>query len=99
MDNSATRVTHGFTMISSNLNFFNSTVNFSEGFADKLRLEKLDTAFFNLYLGSSIEMGRNTTISNLVALNQAVLSAYSLSNVNIHSGVVFINNTALSSTG
>ena len=99
LDNSAIRVSHGFTLITSKLDFFNSTVNFSQGFADTLSLKKLDTAFFSLFLGSYIQIGRNTTISNMVALNQAVLSAYSLSEVNIHSGVNFINNTALSSTG
>lgn len=68
-------------MITSELKFFSSKVEFSEGFADTLDLEKVDTAFFNLFLGSKVTIGNDTEIRNLQALNQAVLSAFSLSSV------------------
>ena len=52
-DNYAVIVNHGITMISSNLEFVNSNVTFSDEFADSLKdedLKKLDTGFFSLFL-------------------------------------------------
>ena len=98
-DNSATQVNHGITMITSQIEFYNSTVSFSDGFAETLDLSKLDCGFFNLFLSSTIRIGRNTEIRNLRALNQAVLSAFSLSSVYVEDEVRFINNTAISSSG
>ena len=85
-DNFANIVNHGITMITSNLEFVNSNVNFSEKFTEYLTdemLSKLDTGFFSLFLNSAITIGDNTRISNLKALNQAVLSAQSMSSVYI----------------
>ena len=68
---------HGITMITSTLVVKNCTIYFSEGFADTLDLSSVDTGFFNLFLTSKLYLQDNTTIKNLVALNQAVISAIS----------------------
>lgn len=68
-NNYAQFVNHGITMITSEIEFFNSTVSFSDGFADNLDLSKLDCGFFSLFLSSKITIGQNTEIRNLVALN------------------------------
>ena len=81
MDNAATFVNHGITMITSKTEFYNSTVTFSDGFSDSLDLTKLDCGFFSLFLSSTLILGNQTHISNLEALNQAVIAAFSLSNV------------------
>ena len=78
---------------------YNSTVTFTDGFADNLDLSKLDCGFFNLFLASKITIGQNSEISNLVALNQAVLSAFSLSSVYVSEDVRFFNNRATSLAG
>jgi hypothetical protein len=57
LDNSATFVNHGITMITSTIEFYNSTVSFSPGFADTLDLSKLDCGFFSLFLSSVITIG------------------------------------------
>ena len=91
-DNSATFVNHGITMITSETEFYNSQVTFSPGYSDNLDLQKLDCGFFSLFLSSTIRIGNKTKISNLKALNQAVLSAFSLSNVFVSNDVQFLNN-------
>ena len=68
-------------MITSNLDFVNSTITFTEGFADNLDLTMIDTGFFGLFLSSNITIRDHSRISNLQALNQAVLSAQSMSSV------------------
>ena len=65
LDNAADEVNHGITLINSNLKFFSSKVEFSEGFADTLNLSKVDTAFFSLFLGAEVIIGNNTVIRNL----------------------------------
>ena len=69
IDNSATFVNHGITMITSMTEFYSSEVTFTEGYSDKLDLEKLDCGFFSLFLSSTIHIGNNSKISNLQALN------------------------------
>ena len=86
-------------MIKSNLEFYGSTVLFTEGFSDGLPLERVDTGFFILFLGSTLKMGQNTTIKNLKAQNQAVISAFSLSNVYFEGGVSLFNNKAMDQAG
>ena len=71
-DNSAQIVNHGITMITSKLEFVNSEVKFTDEFAatlDDVRLNKLDTGFFSLFLSSTIYISDHTYISNLKALN------------------------------
>ena len=68
-NNSADIVNHGITMITSNLEFVNSTITFTKEFSDKLELSKLDTGFFSLFLSSKIYITDNSRISNLKALN------------------------------
>ena len=98
-DNSALFVNHGITLITSTLEMRESNVTFTEGFAETLDLERLDTGFFNLFLASKLHIKDNTIISNLKALNQAVLSAISQSNVYISNNVKFLNNTLSSEKG
>ena len=62
-------------------------------------MSKLDCGFFSLFLSSTLYLGQQSELSNLKALNQAALSAYSMSNVYISEDVRFINNTVLSATG
>ena len=98
-DNSALLVNHGITMITSTLVMSNCTVFFSEGFAETLNLQQVDTGFFNLFLTSKLYIQNNTVIKNLYALNQAVLSAISQSSVYISGDVRFIDNKSKSSKG
>ena len=98
-DNYGQKINHGITMITSNLEFYNSEVSFSKIFASRLELAKLDTGFFSLFLGSKIYLGRNTNITNLKAMNYAVLSAFSLSSVFIEDNVNFIGNIAQNPSG
>ena len=56
-DNYAQFVTHGITLISSQLWVSATNImftNFGRKKIDALVLDKLDTGFFNLYLGSEI---------------------------------------------
>ena len=78
VDNAAEIVNHGITMITSSLDFANSTVTNSEEFSATLTdeaLSSVDTGFFSLFLSSTITIRDHAKISNLKALNQAVLSA------------------------
>ena len=68
-NNRADYVNHGITLITSKLEFYNSTVSFSPGFADNLDLSRLDAGFFSLFLGSNITIGESTEIRDLVAQN------------------------------
>ena len=56
-DNYATKINHGITMITSNLEFYSSNVSQTDELLQQLDLSKLDTGFFNLYLGSNIYLG------------------------------------------
>ena len=65
-------------MISSNLIVANTLIyNEKVMPAELFDTSKVDTGFFNLYLGSSLELCNNTVIRNLTAQNCAVLSAIS----------------------
>lgn len=86
-------------MITSQTEIYNSTVTFSPGFADKLDLSKLDCGFFSMFLGSKLTLAQNSEISNLQALNKAVLCAFSQSSVFVSDSVTFRNNVALSASG
>lgn len=102
VDNKAEIVNHGITMITSNLDFVNSTVTNTEEFAQTLTskaLAKVDTGFFSLFLSSSITLRDNSVISNLKALNQAVLNAQSMSSVYVRNEVYFVDNLSTNSAG
>ena len=99
LDNSALKTNHGITMIASTLELYNSTISFSAKFADGLNKTNVDYGFFALFLGSTITIAKNSQIRNLVALNQAVLGAFSLSSVFVSENVRFLNNKATSSLG
>lgn len=95
IDNSAVIVNHGITMITSKLEFVNSNVTFTNEFAESLTIEKLsklDTGFFSLFLNSAVYITDGTRLDNLRALNQAVLSAQSMSSVYVSNGVHFTRN-------
>ena len=98
-DNYANLVNHGVTMITSKLNMKNCTIFFSEGFPETLDVLSVDTGFFNLFLTSNLTIQDHTTIKNLKALNQAVLSAISQSSVYIANDVFFLDNESHSSKG
>ena len=98
-NNSALISNHGINMITSTTEVYNSTVNFDPKFAEKLDLKKLDCGFFSMFLGSTLHLAKNSEISNLKALNRAVLCAFSQSNVYVSEDVRFINNTAESAIG
>lgn len=101
-DNYAHQVTHGITLISSELTVRSTTINFSDDFNSKLallNLGKLDTGFFNLYLGSQLNLSQQTEVRNLVAKQQSVLAASAQSSVIISDGVKFINNNSNSPDG
>ena len=89
-------------MITSYLEFVRSNVTFTEELSGEEideSIAKLDTGFFSLFLNSQITIRDNCRISNLRALNEAVLSAQSMSSVTISNEVYFLNNKALSSKG
>ena len=92
-NNYAQYVTHGITLITSNLKISNSKIRFEkechygfdfgtvtfvkicseyDDFFSRLKLEKLDTGFFNLYLTSYALITENTVIEDLLAQKQAV---------------------------
>ena len=84
VDNWAAAVTHGITLISSELYVDATQISFTEAGKAKvlaLKLDRVDTGFFNLYLGSSVWLSNNTEVRNLVAQTQSVLSAISQSSV------------------
>ena len=66
-DNSALYVNHGLSLITAKLEIRESTISFTEGFAETLNLERLDTGFFDLFLGSTLYIKDNSVISNLKA--------------------------------
>ena len=99
VDNWAESVNHGITLKNSNLEFTSSTVSFTDEMKDHERSGKTLAGFFSLFAESYIVIGKDTIFSNLKAKNQAVLSAYDLSEVIIQDGVKFLNNKALNSEG
>ena len=79
-DNYSLYVTHGITLISSTLFVESTTISFSPTFLDQIiqmNLDKVDTGFFNLYLGSDLHLSQGTVVSGLTALKWSVLSAIS----------------------
>ena len=98
-DNVAAVSNHGINMITSKTEIYNTTIEFSEGTADALDLQKVDCGFFSLFLGSHLDLGKSSTIKNLRALNSAVLCAFSQSELMVFDDVNFINNSVLSQSG
>ena len=96
VDNFASAITHGITMFSSKLTIDETDIRFSSNELN-LKLTKLDTGFFNLHLGSELRLS-NTLIENIKASKQAVLGAFSQSQVFIRD-VDIIGNEAVSLDG
>ena len=66
-DNFSMLVNNGITLISSVLTVSNSLIQSVREIPTGFDVTKVDTGFFNLYLGSSLDMGQNTIIRNLTA--------------------------------
>ena len=64
----------------------------------RLKLEKLDTGFFNLYLTSYALITENTVIEDLLAQKQAVAYVIGKSRLVTSKNVLFINNAVISVT-
>jgi hypothetical protein len=65
----------------------------------KLALDKLDTGFFNLYLGSELYLSSGTEVRNMRGKKMSVLSAISQSSVYTSDDVRFIDNISGSKSG
>ncbi len=102
VDNFAQTVTHGVTMIASEVFVEGTQIQNTEPFykyiLDK-KLEKVDTGFFNLYLSSELHISKNTEIRSLIGTKQAVLYAGSQSSVFTAAGVTIINCEATAGGG
>ena len=72
-------------MISATTEIYQSMIEFSlekqNQRRDKGYMERIDTGFFSLLLSSNLTVGNDTTVLNLMALNNAFLSAASMSSV------------------
>ena len=64
-----------------------------------MKLEKVDTGFFNLYLASELFLSDKTEVRNLLAQKQSVLSAISQSSVHASRDVRFIDNETGAANG
>ena len=70
IDNYARYVTHGITLIQSDMFVESTLIKFTPGGLEKIiamDLEKLDTGFFNLYLGSKLHLSKGTVIRDMTA--------------------------------
>jgi hypothetical protein len=94
VDNFANQVTHGLTMIASEVFVESSQIYNTEAFLDELwakNLDKVDTGFFNLYLSSQLHISNQTEIRRITAQKQSVLNAVSQSSVFTSDGVSIID--------
>ena len=69
VDNYAQTVTHGMTMIASEVFVEGTKILNTEPFYEFIsnkKLEKVDTGFFNLYLSSELDISKNTEIRSLI---------------------------------
>lgn len=95
-------MTHGITLISSELLVESTKIHFTEAGLAKvhsLSLDKLDTGFFNLYLESSLTLSKKTVVQNMTGQKMAVLTAISQSSVYTESDVLFIDNNTANKDG
>ena len=92
LDNIGHGSNHGINMITSTAEIYNSTITYSDKSINLFDVQNIDCGFFSMFLGSHLSLGRNTEISKLNALNQAVLCAFSQSTLNITDGVRFFDN-------
>ena len=100
VDNFATYVTHGVVLIKSQMEIASTSIYFTDDLLSRLKnIQKLDTGFFQLQLGSTLTLRSNSIIENVIAQKQSVLSAQSKSNIFISDNVVIQNNKAISTTG
>ena len=80
LDNYAHTVTHGFTMVESDVFLEKTRISNSERMLAKLhslRLDSVDTGFFNMYQGSMLFISNQSEIRSQIAQKQAILSAIS----------------------
>lgn len=102
LDNYAHTVTHGFTMVESDVFLVNTRISNSDSMLTKLhtlRLDSVDTGFFNMYQGSRLFISDQSEIRNQIAQKQAILSAISQSSFYVSDGVSFSNNTSFNKEG
>ena len=68
-------------MISATTEVYNSVIRFTpeeaKRRAESEEMRRVDTGFFSLFLTSNLKLGEGTVIENLIALNNAVMSAVS----------------------
>ena len=89
-------------MISSKMDVVKTNISFTPEMLANVNswpLDKLDTGFFNLYLGSELTLRDNTEINSLTAQKQSVLSAISQSNVYMYNDVRFVQSNSASTDG
>ena len=80
LDNYSRYVTHGVTLITSEITVEATKISFSDEMNKKIKglhLQNLDTGFFNLYPNSVLFLTNKTEVMNLTAQRQSVLSAIS----------------------
>jgi len=102
IDNYAHEVSHGFTMVATEVLIETTRISNSEKMLSKLtklRLKSVDTGYFNLYLGSKLFLSNKSEIHSLVATKQAVLSAISQSSFYASKDVRLINNRSFNREG
>lgn len=97
VDNYAYAVTHGFTMVASDVYLEITRIKNTDEMKQKimdLRLQSVDTGYFNLYSSSELHLSNKTEVSNLWAQKQSVLSAISESSFYASNDVRITNNNA-----
>ena len=102
INNYAHKVTHGFTMVESEVFVESTQIYNTDSMLNKLQklsLQSVDTGFFNLYLSSQLYLANNTEVRNLWAAKQSVLSAISQSSFFASNNVSFVSNNAESGDG
>ena len=70
INNYAHEVTHGLTMVSSDVYLESTRIRNTDEMVKKLRslrLSSVDTGFFNLYLASELHLSDRTELTNLLA--------------------------------
>lgn len=91
-DNVATKVSHGMTLINSQLIASNVTINYTDPlFLNTSTTLSPDSGFFNLNYQSTLTLQNNSTIENCRGKIAAVVYATGSSNFYARSGTKFLN--------
>ena len=102
VDNYASTVSHGFTMVESDVFLEKTRISNSKSMIAKLlklRLAAVDTGFFNMYLSSQLFISNESEIRGLIAQKNAMLSAISQSSLYVSKNVRFIDNQSFNKEG